>query len=134
MLTLLKYQKHVVSLIPKDYLVVLLNNFLKRRSLMANKKVSTISADGKNVKIGDFQPLKVAKRSGSETAPETFKTNFPTDKYLPIADAKSELSEAISKAIKHDAQTVKFSTVKETKQRRRDIIVNTIMRHARKTS
>ena len=96
---------------------------------MANKKASPVSADSKSMKTGEFLPLGDSKESVSL---ETIKSSIPIDIDInPPTDEKDELRKAISDAVKHDAETSKFTSVKETKQRRRDIIFNTIMKHAR---
>ena len=99
---------------------------------MANKKVSTVSADSKSMQTDEFRPLSDEKRSVRDAVLETLKSGFHIGiDIAPPTDGKNELSKAISDAVSHDAETSKFTTVKETKQRRRNIIVDTIMKHGR---
>lgn len=99
---------------------------------MANKKASAVSVESRNMKIGEFRPIRDPEQSVSEVVRETLKN--PMQMVLDLAqsvDTKSGVSKAISDAVKHDAENSKFTTVKETKQRRRDIIVDAIMKHGR---
>ncbi len=99
---------------------------------MAKKKAVAISADSKSMQTGEFKPLKDAKHSVNEAVLETLKSGFHIGKDITHpTDAKNALSKAISEAVRHDAENSKFTSVKETKQRRRDIIFNAIMKHAR---
>ena len=100
---------------------------------MAHKKTTTFKGS-KTARISETQSVTDVKQRRRDEIIETFKRDVQKRGVLPVTNDKLDLRNAISEAIKHDAQTGKFSTVKETKQRRRDIIVNTIMRHARKTS
>jgi len=99
---------------------------------MANKKTAAVSADSKNMQTSEFKPLKDTIYSVSEAILKTLKNDF--HKGIHIAqptNPKNELRKAISDAVRDDAEESTFTSVKETKQRRRDIIFNTIMKHAR---
>ena len=97
---------------------------------MANKKASTVSVDSKSIQTDEFSPLSDEKRSGRDAVLETLKSGFHIGiDITPPTDWKNELRKAISDAVSHDAETSKFTTIKETKERRRNIIVDTIMKH-----
>lgn len=99
---------------------------------MANKKASAISADSRSRQTGEFRPLRDDKRSGRDAILETLKSSFHIGiDIAPPTDEKNELRKAISDAVSNDAETHIFTTVRETRQRRRDIIFNTMMKHAR---
>lgn len=99
---------------------------------MANKKASAVSTDSKSRQTDEFRPLRDEKRSGRDAILETLKSSFHIGiDIAPPTDGKNELSRAISEAVRKDAETRIFTSVKETRQRRRDIIFNTMMKHAR---
>lgn len=99
---------------------------------MANKKTSTVSIDSRSMQTGEFRPLRDDKRSVRDAVLETLKSGFHIGiDITPPIDEKSELRKAISKVVSNDAETRIFTSVKETRQRRRDIIFDTIMKHAR---
>ena len=96
---------------------------------MANKKAAAISADSKSMKTDEFQSSRDFQDMVSETGLENIKS-LDIDNAQPT-DGKNKLRYAISKAVKDDAVDNIFTSVKETKQRRRNIIVDTIMKHGR---
>lgn len=99
---------------------------------MVNKKTSAVSVDSSNMQTSEYQPIRDHKRSDTKTVLEKLKN--PMQMALDFAllvDAEDELRKAISDAVRHDAENSKLTTVKETKQRRRDIIVDAIMKHGR---
>ena len=99
---------------------------------MANKKASTVSADSMIMQTDEFRPLRDDKRSIRDAVLETLKSGFHIGiDITPAVDTKNELRKAISNAVRDDAEESTFTSVKETKQRRRDIIFNTIMKHTR---
>lgn len=99
---------------------------------MANKKASAISTDCRSMQTGEFRPLRDDKRSVRDAVLETLKSGFHIGiDITPPIDVKNELRKAISEAVSNDAETHRFTSVKDTKQRRRDIIFNTIMKHSR---
>ena len=95
---------------------------------MANKKLST-SKVHRDVQIGEFRTSIKLK---PYDPPETTTCKRKKQSLLSVSDAKTELSNAISKAAKDDTQNSKSMTLKDAKRARRDVIVKTIMRHNRK--
>ncbi len=96
---------------------------------MANKKAAAISKESKSMQTDEFLSSRDVQEMVSETALETIKS-LDRDIAQPT-DGKNKLRNAISKAVKRDAEDITFTSVKETKQRRRNIIVDTIMKHGR---
>ena len=94
---------------------------------MANKKASTFKVH-RDAQKGEFitsgprkpyAPLETIRREGQRRG------------ILPVRDTKTNLSNAISEAARHDAQKSKSVSIKKAKRARRDVIVKTIMRHNR---
>lgn len=99
---------------------------------MGNKKASAVFADSKSIQTNEFRLIRDPEQSVSEVVLEKLKN--PMQMVLDLAqsvDTQSGVSKAISDAVRHDAENSKFTTVKETKERRRFIIVDTIMKHGR---
>ena len=94
---------------------------------MANKKASTLKVP-RDAQKGAF----ITSRARKPYAPlETIRREVAKRSILPVRDTKTRLSNAISEAARHDAQTSKSLTIKDAKRARRDVIVKTIMRHNR---
>ena len=91
---------------------------------MANKKSNTFKVQ-RDAQKGEFVTSSPRKPLA------TIRREVQRRSVLPLRDTKTSLSNAISEAARHDAQTRKFRTIKEAKQGRRNVIVKTIMRHNR---
>ena len=93
---------------------------------MANKKSNTLKVH-RDAQKGEF----TTSSPRLYAPPETIRREVKRRSRLPVKDAKTGLSNAISEAARHDAQTRKFPTIKEARRGRRDVIFKTIMRYNR---
>lgn len=95
---------------------------------MANKKAAAISKESKSMQTDEFLSSRDVQDMLSDPVFNAIKN---PDIDITPTDGKNKLRNAISNAVKRDAEESTFTSVKETKQRRRNIIVDTIMKHGR---
>ena len=94
---------------------------------MENKK-SSIFKVHRDAQKGEFITSRPSK---PDALFETLRREVKRWSILPLRDAKTGVSNAISEAARDDTQKSKSLTIKEAKRARRDVIVKTIMRHNR---
>lgn len=83
------------------------------------RKIVTTNKVNSNAKTRELEPVTDAKRDRFDV------------KSLLVTDAKEYLRNAISEVVSDEVRTGNFPTIKEAKRHRRDVIVNTIMKHTR---